>query len=52
MTRAMSVIDDCINKLKLEVSKKINEPKREKRDTLIKVLDKKESYSSHFFACV
>ena len=33
MTRATSVIDDCINKLKIRGKHKKNEPKREKRDT-------------------
>ena len=33
MTRATSVIDDCINKLKIRGKHKKNEPKREKRNT-------------------
>ena len=38
MTRATSVIDDCINKLKIT---KKNEPKREKRDTVEIILVQK-----------
>ena len=38
MTRATSVIDDCINKLKIRGKHKENEPKREKRDTAESIL--------------
>ena len=41
MTRATSVIDDCINKLKIRGKLKENEPKREKRDTAESILDQK-----------
>ena len=41
MTRATSVIDDCINKLKIRGKRKKNEPKREKKDTAESILVKK-----------
>ena len=40
MTRATSVIGDCINKLKIRGKQK-NEPKREKGDTAESILVKK-----------
>ena len=41
MTRATSVSDDCINKLKSRGSTKKNEPKREKKDTAESILVQK-----------
>ena len=41
MTRATSVIDDCINKWKIRGKTKKNEPKREKRDTAESILVQK-----------
>ena len=41
MTRATSVIDDCINKLKIRGKSKENEPKREKRGTAESILVQK-----------
>ena len=42
MTRATSVNDDCINKLKIRGITKKNEPKREKRDTAESILVQKK----------
>ena len=41
MTRATSVIDNCINKLKIRGKHKENEPEQEKRDTAESILVQK-----------
>ena len=41
MTRATSVIDNCINKLKIRGKHKKNEPKQEKMDTAESILVQK-----------